>query len=202
MPRKAKEQEVVEPVKRGRGRPKGSKNKVVAKAVTQTVREVDPALEDVDPSEAELWGVEENETPRQSSEDKLAKAVDALNNTAEAMRANTIVKVPLSKFKTRSPFNPTGRKGRKLSRRVYQNGFPVLVTRLHDNEIELLEQVTPGNYLNNTVAIRESKNGASIDLHIVYKNKTIDQRMSKSWHGFSDLLGKCVREAMAEGRAR
>lgn len=106
-------------------------------------------------------------------------------------------KIPFAKFKTKSPFNPTGRKGRKLTRRVYQNYHRVDVKKLHDEEIALLNQIKPGRYLNGVLTIREVMNGADTDLHFLYDNKSQDQKFTvmREFRGhFTEMLKRCIND--------
>lgn len=131
------------------------------------------------------------------TQQQLAKTLQGLTQAVTVMAESQPVKrVPFAKRKIRSPFNPTGNRKRKLTRRCYQNGYPMLVTRLHDEEIALLNQVRPGLYINNLVRVTETQNGGNIDLHIIYKNKGIDQQLANQqhWRDLRDLLRLCVEE--------
>lgn len=172
------------------GRPAGSKNKVKAQSNDVTVMTVEdfergvPGDEDEAPVEVRNT---DNDAPTQG---QLAKAIQALADSAPVRR------VPFAKFKTRSPFNPTGKR-RKLSRRCYQNGYPMNIKTLHSKEIELLERLQPGKYINGMVGISVQENGGNTDLHIAYKNKNIDDRMANKseWRNLEQLLQRCVDEA-------
>ena len=56
---------------------------------------------------------------------------------------------------------------------------------IHDEEIELLNRIKPGKYLQNVVTVFEKQKGDKVHLHIVYANKTPDQRFTNSqlWSG-------------------
>lgn len=169
------------------GRPKGSKNKTPR----TTSNEVDVPLPLDSSSEDQVVAVArntDNDTPTQG---QLAKAIQGLIDSAPVKR------VPFAKFKTHSPFNPTGNKKRKLSRRCYQNGFPMDIRKLHDEEISLLNQLRPGRFIKGLVTVREILNGGNTDLHIYYANQTIDQRMAnkQEWRNLGELLKRCLDES-------
>ena len=115
--------------------------------------------------------------------------------------SSPVKKVPYAKFKTRSPFNPTGRKDRELLRRCYQNGYAMKIETLRDAEIDLLNRVKPGRYITGQngekmVTIGIVQKGGNTDLHIVYRNASVDDRFANK-HEFRDLeslLQRCIEE--------
>lgn len=138
--------------------------------------------------------------------DLLAQATIQLGQAIQAMNdSGPIKKVPFSKFKTKSPFNPTGNKKRKLTRRVYQNHYRVDVKKLHDEEIALLNILKPGRYLNGVLTVREIQNGQETDLHLLYDNKSTDQKFTvmREFRGhFTEMLKRCVNEGPKPIEAR
>lgn len=131
-----------------------------------------------------------------ASQIQLATAVQALVDSQPVKR------IPWSKFKTRSPFNPTGNRKRKLSRRCYQNGYPMDVRKLHDEEISLLNQMKPGKYFGGLVTAYEVATGGNVDLHIVYKNKSFDDRLAlkSEFRNLREMLRGCVEQAANRGQ--
>lgn len=113
--------------------------------------------------------------------------------------------VPFARFKTRSSFNPSGK--RRLMKRIcYQNGYRCNVKTLFDEEISLIERLKPGRYIQNLVTVTLERSGDSDEdkVHIHYSNRTPDQRMTFKNHvrSFVSLLRKCVNEAEARAQAR
>src|SRR3990167_4194699 len=77
--------------------------------------------------------------------DRLAEVLEKIIDSSPVKR------LPFAKFKTRSPFNPTGNKRRKLTRVCYQNGAMLPIKVINDEEIALLNRIKPGKYLQNVV---------------------------------------------------
>lgn len=131
---------------------------------------------------------------------QLAEAVMALvQNQKTMLETQPVKRVPWSKFKTRSPFNPKGDKRRKLTRRCYQNGFPMNIRTVHDEEIALLNQLQEGRYINGMVRVVIAENGGNTDLHIIYKNASADDKLANAaeWRNLTELLKRCVQESSA-----
>jgi len=144
----------------------------------------------------------EAETAPGVTNNQLAEAIMQLAKSQQAMVDSQPVKrVPWSKFKTRSPFNPTGNRKRKLSRRCYQNGYPMDVRKLFDEEIALLNQLRPGKYFSGLVTVYEVTTGGNVDLHIHYLNKSFDQRLAlkSEFKNLREMLRGCVEEASKRG---
>lgn len=131
-----------------------------------------------------------------------ATILQAIREQTEALtRAMPPAKVPFSRFKTRSAFNPTGAR-RKLKYVVYQNGYRCNPKTLTDEEFALINsgKIRPGQYLSKLVTVRIEQAASEEDqdkIHIGYHNKTPDQRMmlKEHWRGFGDLLRKIVAES-------
>jgi hypothetical protein len=84
--------------------------------------------------------------------------------------------VPFHEVKYDTPWNPSGNRNRpKLRRPVMVSGFPVNPMMLSDAEINLLNQVKPGRYVNRTWEVQKLSDGT---INIVYPNRTIDQRVN------------------------
>ncbi len=138
-------------------------------------------------------------TPRQAAGDALLGAIQQQTDTLTRMMPPK--KVLISQFEGPTAFNPTGKRRRKLKSVVFQNGYRVNVSTLHDREIALINsgRIKPGQYINKIVTIRrEVGAGGEIDkLFISYDNQTVDQRMTQMsyWKDFEELLTKCIAEA-------
>jgi hypothetical protein len=155
------------PTKRGPGRPR----KI---AVPEQTEPTNPFENDTDEDDDTP---QEDDTPAISQAD-LAKAIHALARGQDALINSQVRKVPFANHKPRSTFNPTGKKKRKLTRTCYQNSYFMNVALLHDEEIALLNVLQPGKYLNGLVTVRIDESGATPALNIVYRNKTVDERMA------------------------
>lgn len=87
--------------------------------------------------------------------------------------------IPFGQQSLVSEFNPKGLRNRKLARTVYQNGNRINVDLVYDVEIELLDAIKPGRYIENLVRIVEGEDqDGTTAIHILYHNKTADQRMA------------------------
>lgn len=159
-------------------------------------------VEDVDESEV---GVDGNPTAPEDDDDvKPVAQEDAISRLATSVQRfvdvqnedRPIKKVPWSRYKPKSVFNPTGDKKRKLTRRCYQNNHRLFIPNLYDEEISLLNQVEPGTYIDGLVTIVERQNGENLDLHILYRNATQAQRMENLtyWRNLGELLKRCLNE--------
>jgi len=139
----------------------------------------------------------------QASQSEMSLAMAALATSvaalSEGQRQAALAQGPKRVFyhqlRPRTPFNPGGHKDRKLTRRCYQNGSPMFVDRLHDDEIALMNQVKPGAYFDGLVVIREQVTGSETDLHITYSNRDINQVLALKSHfrNLKELLSEAVR---------
>jgi hypothetical protein len=199
-------------------RPKGSKNKPKSEPTDFEIEQAESDEEvlaassedeDVDDDMAEeddrppqgMTRVAEVNTSRVSGPNEFLEAFR--EQTAALVDMMPAKKVPFSRFKTRSPFNPTGRK-RKLKVVLYQNGYRANPKTLTDTEFDIINssKVRPGQYLSKIVTVRVDRAVSAEDqdkLYISYHNKTPDQRMMNKdhWNGFDDLLRKIVAESEA-----
>jgi hypothetical protein len=85
----------------------------------------------------------------------------------------------------------------KLQRPMFQNGWLLDAEALSNQEIDLLNAVGPGRYIDGLVEVVEKDKGSNRELHINYASKTIDQRMQLASHGvnsFAALLKRIVTE--------
>ena len=129
-----------------------------------------------------------------------ATDLTALVQSIQAMTPKK--KVLFSEFKTKSPFNPTGNKKRKLTRIAYQNGARIRIAALFDEEIKLFNSLPEGRFIENLVTVRKvgGSNGGLDQVHIEYSNRTHDQRMAIAMHirSFVGLLRQIHEEAKAQ----
>ena len=184
--------------KRGPGRPRKSEEPVAASVVAQE----EPTVILPDPIEEEP---DEDDTPEgyvepEITQADLAKAIHALAKGQQAINESQIRKVPYANFKRRSSFNPDGRKNRKLIRRCYQNGYPMNVVVLHNEEIEILNRLKAGRYLNGIVTVRVEEKGVDSTLNIIYKNKSADDKMElkNEFRNLTEFLKRADREGPME----
>lgn len=132
----------------------------------------------------------------------LAGLIDAVKSTAP------IKKVPYSKREPAGPFaeGKTRKQRLKLKYIFYQNGFRVGEKRLFDREIEWINKLEPGKFINNMVTVRkiESGNEEPDSIHLMYKNATIDQRLAlnQEVHGLYGMVQRCVQEAETQRQAQ
>ena len=194
------------------GRPKGSKNKSTTAEVDAQVFELDEveetqeleASEEIEIDEDADDDVEDTRPPKgmtrvdQVADSSVLQAIR--EQTAALTAAMPPRKVPFARFKTRSKFNPDGKK-RKLKFIVYQNGYRCNPKTLTDTEFALINsgKIRPGQYLSKIVTVRIQKSESAEDqdkIFLSYNNKTPDQKLMNKdhWNGFTDLLQKIVAE--------
>jgi len=179
--------------KRGPGRPK----KVVSPAAEEpTVIDFGPEDPELTPEEGEEVAQVAQESEPIITQGDLARAIHALAKGQEALVNSQVRKVPYANHKPRSAFNPQGKKKRKLTRVCYQNGYVMNVVLLHDREIELLNTVQGGKYLNGLVTVKIDDRGSETTLNIIYKNKTVDERMAlkSEFRNLKEFLERAVKE--------
>jgi hypothetical protein len=132
-----------------------------------------------------------------------------LGALVESIKAMTPPKkVRFNEFKSRSPFRtaiegaePTigRRKAKKLLRNCYQNGHRINPALVADEEIQLLNGLKAGVFIDKIVRVRidVGSSGSPDKLFIEYANKTHDQRIqvAEHWRSFVALLRLCTEEA-------
>jgi hypothetical protein len=138
-----------------------------------------------------------------------------LGSLVESIKAMTPPKkIRFNEFRTRSPFrtpiegaDPTvgRRKAKKLLRTCYQNGHRCNPALLGDEEIQLLNGLQGGVFIDKLVRVRlETGSAGSPDkLWIEYANKTHDQRIQVGdhWRSFVALLRLCTDEAKSKKKS-
>jgi len=134
--------------------------------------------------------------PAQITQGDLASAIHALAKGQEALANSQVRKIPYANHKPRSSFNPTGKKKRKLSRKCYQNSYMMNINLLHDREIELLNQLKAGKYLNGLVTVRVEDKGEESSVNIIYRNKSVDERMAlkSEFRNLTEFLERATKE--------
>jgi hypothetical protein len=93
---------------------------------------------------------------------------------------------------------------RRLLHDVYQNGREVNPSGLSRETIEKLDTFAQGKYCNGLIdvlRIRDGVNGVSSRIHIMYANKTLEQRMTfyVQFPTFRSLVDQVVADMAAQG---
>ena len=134
----------------------------------------------------------EQETPTQSASQELVAAlVQAINATKPVEKKNPVNR------KVNTPWTPKdGSPKLKLKRQMYQHSILLDPDMLTNRQIELLNKVKPGTFLDGYVTIRRRRDkGIDID----YKIKTAAQRLRLvnqfGIRDFDELLERCIDEA-------
>ncbi|HEX6272887.1 MAG TPA: hypothetical protein VFZ53_07605 [Polyangiaceae bacterium] len=138
--------------------------------------------------------------------DTLAAAISK-GITDSAAQTGPIKQIPITRYKNRNVFNPSGnRKRPEFTRDYYQNGKQLDAAVQFNADIENLNRLKPGRYLNRTVEVIErlQDNGAPAQIEIRYPNATADDRfaMTKYFRSFGELLTLILAEqTLPESRA-
>ena len=125
--------------------------------------------------------------------------------TEEIQNTGFTRQIPISKYKAKTAFNPTGdrpgQNGRpKLVGKVYQNHYAVDPEKLTTDEIKLLNALKPGRYCKNRIWVEEITNNGNSVKNINYTNATVEARMdlmSEVGPTFKHMLQTMVNEAGA-----
>ena len=136
----------------------------------------------------------EDEEAAPSATTRLAEAAEGLTKVANSIQERSFRKVMPHQFKTRSPF---GARRKKMKYKLYQNGAPLLASRLTQKEVDLFEQVKPGVYFGGTVQYLAARKGSAIERHLRYNCKGADQRMKIK--GIFITLEKGLTRMLTEG---
>lgn len=125
-----------------------------------------------------------------------AQVVRSLAKTVQVLADSQPRRVLLANHKPTSSFNPLGKRKRVLKRKMYQNGFPLNVNILTDEEISLLNQIKPGRYIKGLVSVFQTYKGSDTLVNIVYVNKTVDQRfaLKDEFRNLGEMLKLIVEE--------
>jgi len=92
------------------------------------------------------------------------------------------------------------RETKVLKRPAFQNGFEVNPSGCSDEVIDRLSKLAPGTYLGGAVRVAIDGNDG---VHLIYKNKTVEQRMANErlFGSFSELVNKIWAEMMPQTTA-
>ena len=98
---------------------------------------------------------------------------------------------------SKSPWDPKdGSKKLKLKRRMFQHGLPIDPDFITNEDIELLNRLKTGRFMDGWVKVFKRKDGG---IDIDYPVKTPSQRMKLSGQfgirSLNDLLARCIEEA-------
>lgn len=121
----------------------------------------------------------------------VAALVSAINASKPVEKKNAFTR------KINTPWTPKdGSAKLKLKRKMYQHGLPLDGDFLTNNQIELLNKLRPGIFLDNYIhVIRRKDRGIDISYNI----KTAAQRLKLvnqfGIRNFDELIEKCIYEA-------
>jgi hypothetical protein len=132
--------------------------------------------------------------PEPTVNDAVAAIAAAFQQTLATVAPK---KVTMAQLRPKTPFNPEAKTGRKLVRATYQNGTKLNPTFLTDREIALVNQLKPGKFVGGLVRVVERDHGPDKEIHILYENKTAEQRIAlkDQARNFTDILTQCVEGA-------
>ncbi len=157
------------------------------------------------PAEVETPKLADNELQILTILQKLAElqAKASSESTKEAIAAAIAVAKPdritVANRKSKTPWDPpAGKVKPALKRKFHQHGMIISAERLTAEQIELINKLRPGNYLDNNVqVIRRRDKG--IDLTYKVKSAT-DKQFLASRYGITSLtqlLSRCVEEGQS-----
>lgn len=152
-------------------------------------------------AEAEiLAGSEEDYNPVTAAlPSKEERQLDALTTLAESVkllvaRQESTRQLNYNEILPTSPWNPEGKRQRtQLRRQAYQNGIWLNPMMLRESEIELLNAIKPGRYLNRTVEVQLWGDGS---VNISYKNGKLEKRMefAAKYPDLTALLNALIKD--------
>jgi hypothetical protein len=163
---------------------------------------IDPELVDEAPEQGDP-------VPGPSTPLTEAGLAQVLQSLVQAMSANQpIRKKTFAEVKPISPFNPTGKRDRKLPCKVFQNYFRVDVTKVHDQVIAdlgtlkaVMERVRmPVKYAGGLITCVFKDDGPEVELHFHYNNATSEQKLPLYQHirSFGDIVSLAIQEAQSQ----
>lgn len=130
-------------------------------------------------------------TEKAVSENALARALVLAIESTRPQKKNAFNR------RVGTPWTPPeGTAKIRLKRRIFQHGLPADEEILDNEEISLMNQLRPGNFLSGTVKVNRRKDrGLDID----YPIKTASQRLKLinqfGIRNLKELLAKCIEEA-------
>jgi hypothetical protein len=127
--------------------------------------------------------------------------IQALANALKGAVEETapIKQIHISRYVAKTPFNPEGKKKHersKLKCEFLQNGFKPNVGMLFDAEIDLINQLKPGRYLDRKVEVIERNEAGKRSIELRYDNASIEQRMEMK--NVARSLGEMLEKIVAE----
>ena len=133
----------------------------------------------------------------------LAGAI-AAGITQAANQTGPVKQIPITKYRTKTPWNPKGLKPAarpQFARAYWQNGHPVELWHVTDEDVRNLNLLKAGRYIDRKVevVVRLAENGQAPACEIRYSNATADQRfeLKNLFRNFSELLRLIVEEQEA-----
>ena len=129
-------------------------------------------------------------TPNQT-EALIAALVAAIQQT------KPVEKKTAANRKAVTPWTPKdGSPKLKLKRKCYQHGMPIDGDMITNKEVELLNQLKPGRFLDNWVKVTRRRDRG---IDITYPIRTSSQRLklvnAYGIRNFGELLERCIEEA-------
>lgn len=114
-----------------------------------------------------------------------------------------VKQVHISQYRPKSPWNPAGKRQHErphLRGEFLQNGQRMIEDRLSEKEIELLNKIRPGRYINRKVEVIERQSNGEVTVEIRYNNQTADQRseLKNEARNLTEMLQRIVDEAKPE----
>jgi hypothetical protein len=136
-----------------------------------------------------------------------AGGIEAIAQAINSSIAGTLEKLQgqrqmsSAEYRTRTPWNPEAKKEHErpaFLRKYFQHGHLIQKWHVSDEDIELLDQLEPGRYLNKRVAVdvKESSNGDADSVFVSYPTKEQSDRQENArlFGSFTNLLRKIVEE--------
>jgi hypothetical protein len=139
--------------------------------------------------------------------EQLVKAfADALRMTAPPRF------IQIGEYDPKTSWHPVASEAHTLTRKCFQNGFPLNPDQMSNKEIDLLNAIDrSGRYIDRLVEVILADEGAEEVVYIRYRNKTEDQRNAIRSHirTLDDMLGQIVAaqqsaeaDLLAEGKPK
>lgn len=124
--------------------------------------------------------------------------LDVLGKLVGRQEAQGPQQVPLSKYKAKTPWHPTGERRRpKLSRATFLNNFRLQERLMSNEEIELCNQLRPGLYVGRKWrVVSADRDGEGSSIMIYLPNKTESDRLERK--SIAPNLEACLRLIVQE----
>jgi hypothetical protein len=133
---------------------------------------------------------------------QMGALTEILGRLVTRTEAGPIPQVPLARAKIATPWNPKGDRVRPtLSRPTYLNGHRLREITLSNEEITLLNQLTPGRYRNRKwLVVDTDTDGQGSAVQVYLPNKTEADRLEMK--SVAKDLADALRLIVAEAEAR